>query len=66
MLIIYNLILIFAFEDFPVDVSVVHAAFSGTEKICTKRNVLGRLLLLSQVNDIDLEKVFEYQLGPVP
>ena len=35
-------------------------------QIKSERNVLGRLLLLSQVNDTDLEKVFEYQLDPVP
>ena len=30
-----------------------------------ERNLFGNLLMLSQYNDIDLESVFAYQLGPV-
>ena len=29
-------------------------------------NLLGRLLFLSQENDISIQKLFEYQLGPIP
>jgi len=31
-----------------------------------ERNLFGKLLMLLQNNDIDLEGVFAYQLGPVP
>lgn len=35
-------------------------------EIKADRNLLGRLLLLCQTNDLDLTKLFTYQLGPVP
>lgn len=35
-------------------------------QVRAERNLLGRLLLLSQSNDVSLEKLFAYQLGPIP
>ena len=35
-------------------------------KLTAQRNVFGQLLLLSQENNLDLQKVMEYPLGPVP
>jgi hypothetical protein len=37
-----------------------------TLEIKAERNLLGRLLCLSQSNNISLEKLFEYPLGPIP
>ena len=37
-----------------------------TIQIKAERNLLGRLLLLSQENDISLEKLFKYPLSPIP
>ena len=37
-----------------------------TVQIKAERNLLGRLLFLSQQNDIDLEKLFKYPLAPIP
>jgi hypothetical protein len=37
-----------------------------TIQIKAERDLLGRLLLLSQANDISLEKLFQYPLGPIP
>jgi hypothetical protein len=34
--------------------------------IKAERNLLGRLVFLAQENDINLEKLFEYPLGPIP
>ena len=35
-------------------------------KLTAQRNIFGQLLVLSQENNIDLQKVLEYPLGPVP
>lgn len=35
-------------------------------KITAQRNLFGQLLMLSQDNDLDIQKVMEYPLGPVP
>ena len=35
-------------------------------QITAERNLLGRLLILSQQHDISLEKLFKYPLGPIP
>ncbi|GFR95662.1 hypothetical protein ElyMa_000950000 [Elysia marginata] len=35
-------------------------------KITAQRNLFGQLLMLSQENDLDIQKVMEYPLGPVP
>ena len=35
-------------------------------KITAQRNIFSQLLILSQDNNIDLQKVMEYPLGPVP
>ena len=35
-------------------------------KITAQRNVYAQLLMLVQENDIDLEKLFTFPLGPVP
>ena len=35
-------------------------------KITAQRNVYAQLLMLAQENDIDLEKLFAFPLGPVP
>jgi len=35
-------------------------------QVRAERNLFGRLLLLCQSNDISLEKLFTYQLGPIP
>ena len=37
-----------------------------TIQVKAERNLLGRLLLLSQENAISLEKLFRYPLGPIP
>jgi len=37
-----------------------------TVKVTAERNLLGRLLFLSQSNDISLQKVFKFSLSPVP
>ena len=37
-----------------------------TVEIKAERNLLGRLLFLSQEHDISLPKLFEYPLGPIP
>ena len=37
-----------------------------TVKVTAERNLLGRLVFLSQTNDISLKKVFNFSLSPVP
>ena len=37
-----------------------------TVELKAERNLLGRLLFLSQANEISLPKLFEYPLGPIP
>ena len=37
-----------------------------TVQIKAERNLLGRLLMISQQHDISLEKLFRYPLGPIP
>ena len=37
-----------------------------TVQVRAERNLLGRLLLLSQEHNLDLEKLFSYPLGPIP
>ena len=35
-------------------------------EITTQRNIFRQLLMLSQDNDLDIQKVMEFPLGPVP
>ena len=48
----------------------VHKKLSTSQKktveLKAERNLLGRLLFLSQANDLSLPKLFEYPLGPIP
>ena len=48
----------------------VKKVLKSTEKkaiqVKAERNLLGRLLMLSQENDLSLPKLFEYPLGPIP
>ena len=37
-----------------------------TVRIKAERNLLGKLLLISQRNDISIDKLFMYPLSPVP
>jgi len=37
-----------------------------TVQVKAERNLLGRLLLLSQDNDISFDKLFQFPLGPIP
>jgi len=37
-----------------------------TIQVKAERNLLGRLLMLSQTHDTSLDKVSEYQLGKIP
>jgi len=45
---------------------VLTSSQKKTIQVKAERNLLGRLLMLSQTYDISLDKVFEYQLGPIP
>ena len=54
------------FQSMAVSKVVTTADHKKTIQVKAERNLFGKLLMLSQFNDIDLESVFAYQLGPVP
>jgi len=45
---------------------VVTSSQQKTIQVRAERNLLGRVMMLSQVNDLSLEKLFQYPLGPIP
>jgi len=47
-------------------VKVLTTTQKKTVQVKAERNLLGQLLMLSQVNEISLKKLFQYQLGPIP
>lgn len=53
------------FQSMAAKATITTAA-KKTLQVKAEHNLLGRLLMLSQDNDISLHKMFEHPLGPIP
>jgi len=54
------------FEFIAVSKVVMTARHRKTIQVTAELNLFDKLLMLSQNNNIDLQRIFAYQLGPIP